>query len=200
MLEPSHALIVSGVLLIFGFANAFVGRDIFRPLLVAYGFIAGILVVGAVAQYTNTEASALAVIIVGGLFALLSFIIYYLGLAMLGAGASIVIVQYIAQALGLTPAPLLLLAIAVIVGVLAIIFHDYILILMTALGGATMVAQALYLFFPDTQARFSFMNGLTFVNVGTPALVLGAIVTLVLAGLGIYVQYKSFEEHKHLSY
>lgn len=200
MLQTDHALVLIVVMLIFGFTNAFIGRDIFKPLLLIYGFVGGMLLVGAFADYTNTEASPVAVVVVGGIFAGMSYLVYYLGLAVMGGGAGILIITYIAQALGLEPAPLLLLAIAVLGGGLAVIFHDYIVIFSTALAGATVVAQALYLFFPDTQATFTFEEGLTFYSISTGALVIGAIITLIVAGLGIYVQYKSFEEHKHQAY
>ena len=41
MLQTDHALIIIAVMLIFGLSNVFFGRDIFRPLLLAYGFIFG---------------------------------------------------------------------------------------------------------------------------------------------------------------
>jgi len=195
-----HAPVLIVIMLIFGFANVFFGRDIFRPLLLAYGFIAGILLVGGIAEATNTEASALAVVGVGGMFALLSFIVYYLGLALIGGGAGALVLMFIASLFGTEPSSVLLFIIVVICAVVALIFHDYVLILATAAAGASMVAQAIYLFFPDTRAAFSFERGLVFLNVSTPALVIGALITLILTGLGVYMQFKSYQEHQHQGY
>jgi len=200
MLQADHALVIIGVMLIFGFANVFFGRDIFRPLLIIYGFASGALLVGVFADYTQTEASVTAVVIVGVIFAFLSYIIFYLGIAMLGAGVGALFITMIASALNSEPAPLLMLATVALCGGLAVAFHDYVLIGATALGGSLIIAQAIYLFFPDTKARFNLVDGLQFVEVSTAAQFIGAVLVIVLTILGSYMQWKSYLEHRHQDY
>lgn len=200
MVEANQAIVIIVVMLLFGFANVFFGRDIFRPLLIVYGFMGGALLVGAFATYSNAEPSITGILVVGGLFALLSFVIFYLGIAILGAGVGVLLISMIATALGLEPSPLVLLGTVIICGGLAVAFHDYVLMLGTALGGSLMIAQAIYLFFPDTRARFSLANGLQFLEISTAALFIGALITIILTILGTYMQWKSYQEHQHLDY
>ena len=200
MLQADQTIILIVVMFLFGFANVFFGRDIFRPLLIVYGFAGGALLAGAVADYTNTEASMTAVLVLGGIFALLSFVIFYLGIAVMGAGVGVLFISMIATAFNAEPAPLLLIIVAVVCGGLALAFHDYVLMFATALGGSLIVAQAVYLFFPDTQARFSLIEGLEFVEVSTGAMLIGAIIIVILTMLGSYMQWKSYQDHKHQDY
>lgn len=200
MLPANQALILIVVMMIFGFANVFFGRDIFRPLLLVYGFAGGAMLVGGAANATGTEASITAILIVGGIFALLSFIVFYAGIAILGAGVGVLLISMIAAAFNSEPAPIVLLATVIICGGGAIALHDYVLMFGTALGGAMMIAQAIYLFFPDTRAKFSFTQGLEFVEVSQAALVIGALITVILTILGTYMQWHNFKEHEHQNY
>ena len=198
MMQSNEALIIIVLLLLFGFSNVFFGREIFRPLLLVYGFASGAVLVGIFANYTNTEASVLGVIIVGAIFALLSYVVFYLGIAILGAGVGVLLITMIASILGSEPAPLLLLATVALCGGLAVAFHDYVLMFATALGGSLMIAQAIYLFFPNTKARFNFIDGLQFIEVSNAAKFIGAMITIILTILGAYMQWKSYSmEHQH---
>ena len=94
---------------------------------------------------------------------------------------------------------LLILIVAICAG-LAVAFHDYILMFVTPAAGSIMVSQALFLFFPDTKARFNFIEGLRFVEVSNAANFLGAVVIVILTVLGSYVQWKSFQAHRHQNY
>lgn len=200
MLEANEALILIVVMMLFGFANVFFGRDIFRPLLLVYGFAGGAMAVAAVADATGTEASIGAILIVGGIFAGLSFVVFYAGIAILGAGVGVLFISMLAAAFRTEPSSLVLFATVIVCAGAAVVLHDYVLMFGTALGGAIIIAQAIYLFFPDTRAKFSFLDGLEFVNVSQAALLIGAVITVVLTVLGTYMQWHSFQEHQHQNY
>lgn len=195
MLPANQALILIAVFMLFGFANVFFGRDLFRPLLFIYGFLTGALLVGAVAQATKTDPNLVAVLLSGIIFGFLAYAIFYVGIFMLGAFAGLLLFGLVAGVFGLELGSLAILAIVIACGGLAVAFHDYVLMFATALAGSTMVAQAIYLMFPDTRAKFSLSTGIQFVDVSQGALVIGALIMVSLTILGTYMQWKSHMEN-----
>lgn len=127
-------LVVGGVLLLIA------GWRIYDFIIVVAGFLIGALIAGSLVTTDNTFIS-LGVFLVGGLIgALLSAILYYVAVFMIGAYLGISLTGALANALSLAPvSPLALLVGGLIGGLVLIGLSFEFLVLVSALVGAQML-------------------------------------------------------------
>lgn len=131
-------VIVSLLLILLGILFTFFGYRLFRVVLGIAGFLFGAsLVGGLVLMFSGSILAAVLAGLAGGaLFAVLSVFVYYLGVFFLGAYLGVVVGAAILSIFGLTLIPWLFILLAVIGGVLGVIFHRFMIILATAFVGA----------------------------------------------------------------
>jgi hypothetical protein len=122
-----------------GLIECFFGYRILRFLLGVLGFIAGAVVCGSLG-YELTDGSEITSIIAGiagGLAgAFIMYTLYIVGVFAIGAALGFMTASYVFGIMNAAPATIVLIASAVLGGVLAAILQKPMLILATAFGGA----------------------------------------------------------------
>lgn len=124
------------ILLVGGLVSCFAGYRVFRVVLGFFGFVLGALLTSS---FMGTEQTVwmIAGAIVGGIVgALIMVAAYFVGVALLGAGAGALVVNLIWASLGREPhiVVVILFAIAGALGALAL--QRYVIVMATAFGGA----------------------------------------------------------------
>ena len=135
---PAAALLVAG-----GALSCFFGYRLFKLVLAIFGFIVGGLAASSVFGESAATAMVIAAIVgaVCGAFLLLAA--YFLGVALVGAGAGVALVHVVWTQIQGDPHPAVVIVSAVLGALLATWLQRYVIILGTAFGGAwTMVVGA----------------------------------------------------------
>ena len=137
MLPAAYQVPAAILLVIGGLVACFAGYRVFRTVLGIYGFIFGAFVATS-AMGTSDTAWLVGAAIIGGLVgALILIAAYFIGVALIGAGAAALAVNLIwGQVSGGDP-PALAIIIAAIAGALASLsLQRYVIVIGTAFGGA----------------------------------------------------------------
>lgn len=137
MLPAAYQIPAAILLVIGGLVACFAGYRVFRTVLGIYGFIFGAFVATS-AMGTSDTAWLIGAALVGGIVgALILIAAYFIGVALIGAGAAALAVNLIwAQITGGDP-PALAIIIAAIAGALASLsLQRYVIVIGTAFGGA----------------------------------------------------------------
>jgi uncharacterized protein DUF4203 len=146
MLPASFQLPAAIILIAGGLLSCFAGYRVFRIVLGFFGFVIGALLASS---FMGTEQTLYMVVgaIVGGIIgALILMAAYFVGVALIGAGAGALVVNIIWASLGREPhiVVVILFAIAGALGALAL--QRYVIVAATAFGGAwTAIVGALAL-------------------------------------------------------
>ncbi|MEX2271092.1 MAG: DUF4203 domain-containing protein [Vicinamibacterales bacterium] len=139
---PAAILLVIG-----GLVACFAGYRVFRVVLGIYGFILG-AVVATSAMGTSDTAWLIGGALIGGIAgALILVAAYFIGVALIGAGAAALAVNLVWGQLSGGEPPALAIIIAAVIGALASLsLQRYVIIIGTALGGAwTVIVGAMTL-------------------------------------------------------
>jgi hypothetical protein len=154
-----ETIIASILLVILGVLLLFSGYMFFRILLPIWGFVTGfILGAGAVSAlvgggFLGTLASWIIGLLFGILLAVLSYAIYSLGVALLGASVGAWLMGALLLALGVSPSgfifTLLVIAMAIFfgIGAIALRVQKFLIILLTSIGGANALILSVLLLF-----------------------------------------------------
>src|SRR5258708_12388724 len=146
MLPASLQVPAAIVLLASGLISCFAGYRVFRIVLGIYGFILGALFASSA---MGTEHTAWMIIggMGGGVIGAVSLIgVYFVGVALLGAGIGALTVSMIWASLGSEPSALVVILFAIVGAVGALLLQRYVIIGATAFGGAwTIIVGALAL-------------------------------------------------------
>lgn len=137
MLPAAYQIPAAILLVIGGLVACFAGYRVFRTVLGIYGFIFGAFVATS-AMGTSDTAWLIGAALVGGIVgALILIAAYFIGVALIGAGAAALAVNLIwGQVSGGDP-PALAIIIAAIAGALASLsLQRYVIVIGTAFGGA----------------------------------------------------------------
>lgn len=137
MLPAAYQIPAAILLVIGGLVACFAGYRVFRTVLGIYGFIFGAFVATS-AMGTSDTAWLIGAALVGGIVgALILIAAYFIGVALIGAGAAALAVNLIwGQVTGGDP-PALAIIIAAIAGALASLsLQRYVIVIGTAFGGA----------------------------------------------------------------
>ncbi len=136
MLPESFQLPVAIILLGGGLLACFLGYRLFRFVLAVYGLVAGAVVtlqfIGSVETWVLVAA-----VVVGALAGALAFLaVYFIGVAIVGAGLGALIVNVIWTQRADDPHVLIVILFAIVGAFGALLFQRYVIIVSTAFAGA----------------------------------------------------------------
>ena len=136
MLPESFQLPVAIILLGGGLLACFLGYRLFRFVLAVYGLVAGAVVtfqfIGSVEPWVLVAAVA-----VGALAGTLAFLaVYFIGVAIVGAGLGALIVNLIWTQRADDPHVLIVILFAIVGAFAALLFQRYVIVVSTAFAGA----------------------------------------------------------------
>lgn len=136
---PHEALnVIIGLSIVVGAVQCFLGYRIFKIILGISGFIIGGALAGGIGYaISQTEGVALLAGIVGGAIgAGLMVALYFFGVFLMGAFLGGVLGAVLYGMAGNSPEPAVLIIMAVIAGVIAVIFQKFMIIVATGFVGA----------------------------------------------------------------
>ena len=136
MLPGSFQLPVAIILLGGGLLACFLGYRLFRFVLAVYGLVAGAVVtfqfIGSVEPWVLVAA-----VVVGALAGALAFLaVYFIGVAIVGAGLGALIVNLIWTQRADDPHVLIVILFAIVGAFAALLFQRYVIVVSTAFAGA----------------------------------------------------------------
>lgn len=181
--------VIIGLGIIIGVIQCFFGYRIFKVVLGLIGFLVG----GALAitigySIFQHEAVALLIGLIGGLIGAASMVaLYFTGIFIIGAFLGAILGSVLFAAAGNNPKPAILLILAVIAGVIALIFQKFMIIISTGFGGSWSVVTGI--------AHFTGSIDLTNIDrifrSSASLIYIILLCWLVLGITGVIVQYKS---------
>ena len=136
MLPASFQIPAAIILVVGGLVSCFAGYRVFRIVLGFFGFVLGALLTSS---FMGTEQTVYMVIgaIVGGIAgALILMAAYFVGVALIGAGAGALIVNVIWAGLGREPHIVIVILFAIAGALGALALQRYVIITATSFGGA----------------------------------------------------------------
>ena len=177
------------VLGLLGIVECFFGYRFFRIVLAIVGFFVG---AGIAIALVNTDQSAVNLLagVIGGLIgATIFYFLYFLGTFLAGIALGATVAAILAGNLGLTASAtnIVVLVGAVIGGILGFVLSKYIIMLSTAVTGATQIVYALLLLLPGTHVLVQ-GNRVDF-RLDQSQGLLVTLGILLLAAVGFAVQY-----------
>ena len=136
--------------ILFGLLCCFWGFRMFRVILGILGFAIGAMLVGQFVYNLTDGGMVLTVIaaIFGGIIgSALVLFVYFIGIFMIGAAAAYLLLNMLASPAGFAGNTAVAVIVAVIGGILALIFQKFIIIVSTAFIGAWCFVSGLFYFF-----------------------------------------------------
>jgi hypothetical protein len=124
------------LLLVGGFVAWCAGYRLFRVVLTIYGFILGALIGSSMVGGGATTPMILAIVGGGVVGALIMYLGYFVGVALVGAGAGALVVHLIWNHLDGDPHPFVIVLAAVAGAAAAMMLQRYVIIVTTAFAGA----------------------------------------------------------------
>ncbi|MCX6545901.1 MAG: DUF4203 domain-containing protein [Acidobacteria bacterium] len=136
MLPLSYQIPAAVALMAGGVVTCFAGYRLFRFVLGAYGFLLGAMVASSMVGTSGTWAIVVSAIAGGVAGALILTVGYFVGVALVGAGTAVFLLNAIWTPLRGEPHWVLVVVTAVVGAFLAIRFQRYVIVAATAFGGA----------------------------------------------------------------
>jgi hypothetical protein len=137
MLPMSYQLPAAVALVAGGVFTCFAGYRLFRFVLGAYGFLLGALIASSMVGTTEPWSLVIAAIAGGAIGALVLVLGYFVGVALVGAGAAAFLLNVIWKPLrGGEPGWVIVIVVAAIGAFAAVWFQKHVLVVATAFGGA----------------------------------------------------------------
>lgn len=136
MLPAAYQSPAAVILLLGGLVACFLGYRLFKFVLAIFGFIFGALAASSMFGASDTTAMVLAAIAGGVVGALLLLGAYFIGVALVGAGAGALIANLIWTRIEGDPHPFIIVLFSVAGALLATWLQRYVITLVTAFGGA----------------------------------------------------------------
>jgi hypothetical protein len=155
MLPTSYEVPAAIALVIGGAIACFAGYRLFRIVLAIYGFIAGAMLASSMMASSNAVGMVVAALVGGLIGSIVFFFAYFLGIALIGAGAGALIVHVGWTQVSPTEPPAIVIVVFAILGTIAaLILQRYVIIVGTAFSGAwTLIVGALALLGDRAPAR-----------------------------------------------
>jgi hypothetical protein len=152
---PAAYVTPAAVLLVLGGTLAcFFGYRLFRVVLAVYGFILGAAIASSVMSPGDTTSIVVAAIVGGIVGAVVLNLAYFLGVALIGAGAGALAIHSLWAAFGRgDPHVALVIVFAVAGALIATRLQRYVIILGTAFGGAWTAIVGVLAILGDHAAR-----------------------------------------------
>jgi hypothetical protein len=132
-------------LILLGVVQCFLGYKLFKLILGISGFIIGGALVGTISYaFTPDESLAIFAGLFGGIIgALLLLALYYVGVFLIGAFLGCILTSFLYAGVGSNPEPGVILVVAVIAGVVALVFQKIMIIVSTSFGGSWLVVTGI---------------------------------------------------------
>ena len=189
-LPPHMYNAILGLSILVGAVQCFFGYRLFKIILGLTGFLLGGALGGAVGYAIwPQEVAALAACLVGGIIGAAVLVgLYFIGVFLIGALLGGVLGQVFFAAAEINPQPVVMLIVAVIVGVVALIFQRLMVIVSTGFGGAWIVVVGIAYFttgaidLTNLERMYRSGGGLTYAML---------LCWIALGIIGVIVQYKS---------
>jgi hypothetical protein len=133
------------VAILIGMVQCFFGYRLFKVAVAIIGFSLGAALAMAIISAISIEKIAVLLSgLLGGITgAVMVLTLYYVGIFAMGAALGGIAGSFAGSAAGLSSAMWLIIAAAVIAGILALIFQKYMVILATSFGGSWLMVMAL---------------------------------------------------------
>ena len=140
--------VVIGLSIVVGAVECFFGYRIFKVILGLIGFLIGGGVAGAIGYAVSEQeiVALLAGLVGGAIGAALMVALFFIGVFLVGAFFGGVLGGVLYAVAGNSPEPAVLLILAIIAGVMAVIFQKFMIILSTGFGGAWNVVTGIAFF------------------------------------------------------
>jgi hypothetical protein len=146
MLPASFQLPAAIILIAGGLLSCFAGYRVFRVVLAFFGFVIGALLTSSFMGTEQTMYMIAAALAGGVVGALILMAAYFVGVALMGAGAGALVVNVIWAALGREPHIIIVILFAIAGALAALAMQRYVIIVTTGFGGAwTAIVGALAL-------------------------------------------------------
>ena len=146
MLPASFQTPAAIILILGGLLSCFAGYRVFRVVLGFFGFVLGALLTSSVMATDQTAYMIVAAIVGGIVGALILVAAYFVGVALIGAGAGALAVNLIWASLGREPHIVIVILFAIAGALAALALQRYVIIAATGFGGAwTAIVGALAL-------------------------------------------------------
>ena len=154
MLPAAYQLPAALVLVLGGLLSCFAGYRLFRVVLGIYGFILGALLASSLTAPGDQAQMIVAAVIGGVIGAVVLNLAYFVGVALVGAGAAAIVLHLVwARVAHGDPPVLLVIAVSIAGAIAATQLQRLVIIVATAFGGAwTLIVGALALL-GDRSAR-----------------------------------------------
>lgn len=146
MLPSAYQAPAAIILLAGGLLACFAGYRLFKVVLGIYGFILGALIASSAMGADQGGWMVVAAIAGGALGALVLILAYFVGVALVGAAAGALLLHFLFAAFGREPHALLVILAGIGGAAGAMALQQYVIIFVTAFGGAwTVIVGALAL-------------------------------------------------------
>lgn len=136
MLPVAYQYPAAIVLVLGGVVACFVGYRLFKVVLGVFGFILGALAASSVFGASETTGMVVAALVGGLVGAVLMLAAYFVGVALVGAGAGALLANTIWTHIDGDPHPVIVILFSIAGALLATWLQRYVIILSTAFGGA----------------------------------------------------------------
>jgi len=124
------------LLVVSGLVSCFAGYRVFRVVLGIYGFILGALMASSL-MGTDQTLSMIVAALAGGLVgAAILVLAYFVGVALIGAGAGALLANAIWTSFGREPGVIVVVVMAIVGALGALALQRYVIVISTAFGGA----------------------------------------------------------------
>jgi hypothetical protein len=189
MLPATYQVPAAIILVVGGLLACFAGYRLFRVVLGIYGFILGALLASSIMSPGDPWPLLVAAVVGGLIGAVLLNLAYFVGVALLGAGAGALLVHLVSAQLGRGDPHVAVVVIFAVVGAIAATqLQRYVIVFATAFGGAwTMLVGTLALLGDKTARVAAAANNVWVVYPLSPgpgrAWIVAAWIGLSLAGL-----------------
>ena len=182
--------VIIGLSILFGAVQCFFGYRIFKIILGLMGFLIG-GVLAAAMGFAVSEQAIIALVsgLVGGIIgAALMVVLYFVGIFLIGAFLGGVLGTVLFAVAETYPEPVVLLILAVITGVIALIFQKFMIIVATGFGGAWSVVTGIAYF---TTGAIDPTNLESMFRADGSQLYIIVLCWIALGTVGVVVQYLS---------
>ncbi len=180
--------VVAGVGIFVGVIECFFGFRIFKVIMGITGFLVGAIAAGGISQIiAQDELITIVAGLVGGLLgAVAAVTLYFVGVFLIGATLGGILSLALSAGMGNSPEVPVIVALAILCGVLAVIFQKALIIIATSLSGAWAVVTGAAYFATGTVDPASLE---VFSGAGPNSFVI-LLCWLALGVLGIFIQYR----------
>ena len=197
MFPDTFHMPVAIILLGGGFLACFLGYRLFRFILLGYGLVTGVVLVSQLNLNFPETWMVITATIIGGLIGAALFLaVYFVGVAVAGAGLGVLAVHLVWTQRSDDPHLLVIILMAIVGVFLAMVFQRYVIILVTSFTGALLSLVAVIALLGHvniTEAEVGTLEALKRISAERAVL----FAWLVLSLLGVFVQLRKTSARKH---